>query len=180
MKLVAFIAAYKSKKTEEEKEEIIKQHIKNEYVPFEKKVSVADAIINSCYWLTEKTDSGEEISRLHVNSPAKYMAMCMAVIDLYTDIKRSIGNSKMLDDFNMLNGCGALDEIVKNIDQKELKEFNMVIQMASDDIIANEFENHAFITKQVDRFGKIIGNTLMPIISQLDLSQINEILKQIE
>ena len=180
MKLTAFLTAYIFRKSDDEKNNMVKQHIKNEYVPYEKKVSVADAIVRNSYWQKEKDEKGNEYEKLHVNSSAKYMMTCMAVVDLYTDIERQKNDGKMLDDFNALNSLGILDKIISNIDSRELKEFNMVIQMACDDVIANEFENHAFISKQVNRFGKLIGTTLLPIVSQLDLDQIKNILKQIE
>ena len=180
MKLTAFMTAIRFRKTLEEKEKMVKEHMKNEYVPYEKKADIAKAIVQNCYWTDEKDANGNVRSVLHVDSVAKHMCTCMAIVDLYTDIERQKFEGKMLDDFNALNGSGILDIILSNIDQRELKEFNMVLQMTCDDVIANEFENHAFINKQVDRFGKIIGNILLPIASQLDLDQIKNILKQVE
>lgn len=176
-KISAFMNAYNFRKTDEEKLEILKKHIKNEYIPYEQKADVAKAIVDNAYWKT-RNNGNEEVKYLHIDSVACYMLKCMAIIDLYTDIERQKGDGKMLEDFNTLNKSGILDLIVQNIDQRELREFNMILQMTEDDVIANEFENHAFITKQVERFGTLIGTALSPVISQLDLGQIQEVIDQ--
>ena len=180
MKITAFMTAYKFRKSEEEKENMVREHIKNEYVPYEKKADVAKAITDTCYWKTVKDDDGNEHRELYVDSVAKYMLTCMAVLDLYTDIERQKGDGKMLSDFNTLNEAGIFDTILQNVNQRELREFNMVLQETCNDVLTNEYENHAYISKQVNRFGKLIGEILSPIISQLDLNQINDIVQRNE
>lgn len=165
------------KKTEEEKLQMVREHILDQYVPFEKKADIAKAIVDNSYWRNEKID-GEKRKVLHIDSVANYMLKCMAIVDLYTDIERQKGDGKMLEDFNTLNGSGVLDFIIQSISQRELKEFNMILQMTQDDVIANEFENHAFISQQVERFGKLVGTALSPVISQLDIGQIEKVIDQ--
>lgn len=176
-KISAFMTVYKNKKTDEEKKELVKKHLNNKYIPLEKKSDVANAIVKNSYWHKETID-GEERQILHIDSIANYMLKCMALVDLYTDLERNKLDGKMLEDFNTLNEYGVLDLIIQNINQRELKEFNMVLQMTQDDVIANEFENHAFISKQVERFGKLIGTVLSPVVSQLDLKQVQEVIDQ--
>lgn len=168
---------YKMKKTYEERLQFVEEYIKNEYVPFETKADVAKAIVDTSYWRTEKTD-GNKRKVLHVDSVANYMLKCMALVDLYTDIERQKNEGKMLEDFNTLNGSGILDMIIQSINPRELKEFNMVLQMTQDDVIANEFENHAFISQQIERFGQLIGTALSPVIEQLDFEQIEKVIDQ--
>jgi hypothetical protein len=177
IKITAFMTVFKNRKTDEEKNEMIKKHLKNEYVPYEKKADIAKAIINNTYW---KKEIDEDIQHLHIDSIACYMLKCMAIVDLYTDIERQKGDGKMLEDFNTLNSYGVLDLIVQNMDQRELKEFNMILQMTQDDVIANEFENHAFISQQVERFGKLISTALAPVLSQIDLEQVKEVINQLK
>ena len=66
MKLTAFLTAYRFRKSDDEKNNMVKQHIKNEYVPYEKKVSIADAIVQNSYWQKEKDENGNEYEKLHV------------------------------------------------------------------------------------------------------------------
>lgn len=177
IKLSFFMTKYKMKKTYEERLQFVEEYIKNEYVPFETKADVAKAIVDTSYWRTEKTD-GNKRKVLHVDSVANYMLKCMALVDLYTDIERQKNEGKMLEDFNTLNGSGILDMIIQSINPRELKEFNMVLQMTQDDVIANEFENHAFISQQIERFGQLIGTALSPVIEQLDFEQIEKVIDQ--
>lgn len=175
MNINTFLTIYNTKKTLEEKEKFVKEHIKDSYIPYENKIAVAKTICDGCYWIKETDDDGSEFSRLYVNSPAKHMLSSMSIVDLYTDIERSPGGEKILDDYNVLVKCGALDFIVTNINQRELKEFTMVLQMTCEDVIANEYENHAYITKQVDRFGKLVGVALGPVLEKLDMEKVKEV-----
>ena len=178
-KMNAFLVEYKTKKTVEEKEECVKKYMKNEYVPYDKKADVANAIADTSYHRIETDKDGNERKVFHADSIARYMLMCMAMVDLYTTIERQKIGGNMLDDFNAMNSNGALDLILKNIDPSEIKEFKMVIQMACDDLMTNEYENHAFISKQVERFGELIGTVIAPFLSQLDTSKIEEIMGKI-
>lgn len=174
--LLSFVTVYKNKKTQEEKEQIIKEHILDVYIPYEQKAEVANAIVKGSFY--QNTDDGKQV--FHIDSIAKYMLSCIAIFDLYTDIERSKTKGKMLDDFNTLNRYGIFDYLIQNINQRELKEFNMVLQMASEDIISNEYEPHAFIRNQVERFGNMIGGVLEPLIATLDIDKIKEIVSDFQ
>lgn len=180
MNIDIFMVQYKSKKTAEDKAAFVRKHIKSNYIPFETKADTAHAIVASCYWRTAKDINGDDYEEFYIDSIAKYMLTCMSMVELYTDIDRRIADSTMLEDFNTLNESGVIDLIINSIDDRELKEFNMVIQMACDDAIANEYENHAFIRQQVERFGYLIGNTLAPVLGRLDINKIEEILKNVK
>ena len=179
IKIGAFLNALKFRKTDEEKKEFVKSHIVNSYIPYEKKVAAAQRIVDVSYWITEPSVDDKERKVLHINSTAKYMLTCMTVIDLFTDIERQHGENKMLDDFNNLNSLGIFDILISNINEREFKEFEMVLRMICDDTITNEFENHAFITKQLNRFGDILSVTLSPIMAQLDVDKIKEMINEI-
>lgn len=180
MKLTPFMTMYKTKKTPEKQVEFIKEHVKNDYVPYEKKADVAKAIVKASYYQRTKNRGEIEREELHIDSVAKYMLTCLSMVDLYTDIERSKNEGKSLEEFNILNGSGILDLIIQNIDDRELKEFNMVLQMTCDDLMANEYENHAFIRAQVERFGNLISATLSPIIEKLDVEEIKKIISEVK
>ena len=172
-----FIDNYKIITDDEKKEEYVCEHIINDYVSFATKIAMADAIATSAYWEETDDGSGGKEKNLHVNSPVKYMLTCMAFIKLYTDIEYNSDN--ILGCFDLLNEYDIFDIIIQNIKVKELKELNMLIQMACDDIISNEYENHAYITKQIYRFGNLIGTSLAPVIANIDSTQIEETIKRI-
>lgn len=174
MKINVFITLYKTKK-DDDKELFIKEHIKDIYVPLEEKADYARAIVNSCYWV----EDGNGERRISIDSVAKYMCSCMAIVKLYTNIECQTGDGKMLEDFNTLNGLGILDLIIQNVNQRELKEFNMVIEMTCNDFISNEYENHAYFSKQINRFGNLIGTALAPVIANIDSEKIEDMMNKI-
>lgn len=172
IKLNTFMTLYNTKKTDEEKLKILLEHIKNEYVPYEKKYEVAKAIVDTCYW-KKVTDSGEKDSKVfYIDSVAKYMITCISIFDLYTDIERQKNDSKMLDDFNILNKNRIFDLLIQNIDEIELKEFNMILQMVCDDVLMNEYEIHSFINKQISRFSKLVDVFSRYILNNVDIENI--------
>lgn len=180
MKLTPFMTMYKTKRTPEKQVEFIKEHVKNDYVPYEKKADVAKAIVKASYYQRTKNRGEIEREELHIDSVAKYMLTCLSMVDLYTDIERSKNEGKSLEEFNTLNGSGVLDLIIQNIDDRELKEFNIVLQMTCDDLMANEYENHAFIRAQVERFGSLISTALSPLIEKLDVEEIKKIISEVK
>lgn len=179
MNIIEFIDAYNSMKTDDERKKLIMDHIKSDYIPYEKKADIAKAIANSTYWIKEN-NNGNDQNVLHVDSVAKYMLARMAIVDLFTDIERQHGYGKMLEDFNTLNANGVLDYIVQNVDQKQMKEFNLILQMTCEDIITNEFENHSFISKQVIRFVDLFKTSITPILSQIDTEKIKDVIDRIQ
>lgn len=160
-------------------EESITDHIKTYYVPYEKKADVAKAIINTCCYTNEELPDGTQIKRFHVDSIGRHMLLCMSLIDLYTDIERDKENGKMLEDFNKLNECGMFDIIISALNKNEIKEYNMVIQMTYDDLITNEYEPHAFISSQVNRFSSLIGAVLVPVLENIDVNKITEVISEV-
>lgn len=157
----------------------VKTHIIKEYVPYEKKADIAKAIVDNCYWRTVTDVNGNKHKELHVDSVAKHMLFCMSVIKLFTDIECQYGDGKMLEDFNALNRPGVIDIIMQNINEREINEFRMLVQLTCDDVMTNEFENHAFIIKQVNRFGELVGTAIAPFVSQLDVDKIKEVINNI-
>ena len=171
MNINDFLTLYKNKLNDGKAEEFVKEHIKNIYIPYEQKIAAANAIINVSYWCSEEDNT----RKFHVDSTAKHMLICTTMLDLYTDIERSKSSSEMLSDFNKLNEYGIFDIIISNINKREIKEFNMVLQMLCDDIIANEYEMHSFISNQVERFGTLLGNIIAPVLENIDIDKIAEI-----
>jgi hypothetical protein len=93
---------------------------------------------------------------------------------MYTDI--DINFKDGLNEYNKLDASMALDDIVSMIDEKDLNEFKIILNMKCNDVITNEYEPHGYISKQVERFGELVGNVLKPVIDGLDVEKIIEVL----
>lgn len=143
-------------------EEFIEDVINKHYVPYETKITICEKIIESSYY--KKTEDGET-KKLHINSPAQHMLYYLNLIKYYTNINIDFGNA--LEEFNMLNECGLLDVIISCIPDREHQEFSMILDMVKSDVIKNEYETHAFIIKQIERFGELFGRFTEPALQRL-------------
>ena len=179
-----FYEKYTSSKSDEVKNILLQSVIKNKYVAYEEKVTICEAIVNATYYIKENIN-GIETKKLHINSPAQYMHYCLWIVKTYTHIK--IDFKQSLEEFNLLNKIDLIDIIFSMISEKELKEFRMIFDMVAGDVIQNEYEPHAFIANQVERFGKLFGTIAKPAINQfgkaienMDENTINKILTSID
>ena len=101
------------------------------------------------------------------------MLYSLTLVDLYT--KLEIDYKQSLEQFEKLNG-EVLDYIIAAIDDREHKEFQMLLEFACDDVMVNEYEPHAFVCKQVDRFSDLLGAVITPILKDLDVEKIEQVM----
>lgn len=156
-----FCKKYNETNLEQIKEDLIKKAMNPHYVSYEMKITICEKIVENSYY--KKNNDG--IKKLHIDSPAQYMGYCLWLIKTYTNIEINFENS--LDEFNKLNECGLLDVILSSIPENEYKEFNIILDMVRNDVLQNEYETHAFISNQVERFGELFGAIAKPAIEQL-------------
>lgn len=177
MKIDTFIKLYSTKKTEEEKSDAINQVMKHVSISYSDKVDRANLIAQHSYYTKEKDINGVENEVFKQNSAAKYMLYSLTLVDLYTNI--DIDYKQSVEYFEKING-EILDRIIGAINERERKEFQMLLDFACDDVIANEYEPHAFLRQQIERFGALIGASLAPVLETLDMNKFEEIVKQIK
>lgn len=156
-----FCKKYNGENSEQLKEILIKSVMNVRYVPYEIKITICKKIIESAYY--QKNDVGSKT--LHVNSTTKHMLYHLYLVKQYTHIDVDFTNC--LDEFNLLNKNGLFDIIFSNISNKELDEFNMILNMVESDIFKNEYNTRAFISNQVERFGELFGHIAEPALNRL-------------
>lgn len=166
MKFDEFMELYDNCKETDKRIVFVKEHIVKSYIPLEEKDVRSQIIINNSYY--------DENGNFKVNSTAKHMFTFLSIVDMYTDI--DINFKDGLNEYNELDKSMALDDIVSMIDEKDLNEFKIVLNMKCNDVITNEYEPHGYISKQVERFGELVGNVLKPVIEGLDVEKIIEVL----
>lgn len=161
-----FCKKYNETNIEQTKVALIEKVMNMHYVSYEKKIAICEKIVENSYYKKVKTveKDGIEVKKLHVNSPVSYMLYCLYLVKEYSNIE--VDFSKVLEEFNMLNESELLDIIISNISEKELKEFRMVLDMVESDTIQNEYESHAFISNQVERFGELFGHIVSPALEK--------------
>lgn len=177
-----FCKQYQNFSGDQLKENLVKSVMKPHYVSYEMKITICEMIIDNSYY--KKDAEGNKTNKLHINSPAQFMLYHMNLINQYTSI--TIDFSNVLEEFNLLNESGLLDIIFSRIPEKEVKEFRMILDMVENDTLQNEYETHAFISNQVERFGELAGATLSPLLEiigknleNLDEKKLEKILNKV-
>ena len=156
---------------------ILNDHVfGDKYVSLSEKMARADAIINSSYYI----DLGDEnkTKKLHIDSCVKMMLTKISFVDMYTDIERGT-KDPILEEYDMLQKCGVLEEIMNRVNSMEASEFNTIIEYVAQDTLANEYEPHEFIKSQVERFGTLVGNVLAPVLSNMNTDDLVNALKEV-
>ena len=176
MKIDTFLKLYETKKTDDEKAEVIKQIMKNNRVSYSDKVDRVGIIAKNSYHIKQKDVDGTEREVFKQNSAAKYMLYSLTLVDLYTTLE--IDFKQSLELFEKING-EILDMIIMSIDERERKEFQMLLDFACDDLLVNEYEPHAFIREQVERFASLFGTIIVPVIENIDVNKIEEVISKI-
>lgn len=176
MKIDTFLKLYNTKKTEEEKTAAIAQIMNNAHIGYADKVDRVGIIAKNSYHVKEIGTDGVEREVFRQNSAAKYMLYSLTLVDLYTTLE--IDFKQSLELFEKING-EILDMIIMSIDERERKEFQMLLDFACDDLLVNEYEPHAFIREQVERFGSLFGTIIAPAIENIDVSKIQEVMNKI-
>ena len=156
---------------------ILNDHIlANKYVSLSEKMARADAIINSSYYI--ETGDENKTKKLHIDSCVKMMLTKISFVDMYTDIERG-EEDPILEEYDMLQKCGALAGIMSGVNSVEAEEFNTIIEYVAKDTLANEYEPHEFIKSQVERFGTLVGNILAPVLSNMNTDDLINALKEV-
>lgn len=167
-----FCKKYNSLSNEQIKASLIKDIIKSHYVSYEMKITICEKIVENSYYITLEKN-GTKIKKFHSNSPIRYMLYCLNLIKYYTYIDVDFSNS--LEEFNLLNKFDLFNIIYNEIPEREFKEFGMILDMVENDVVQNEYETHAFISNQLDRFSELIGFFIKPAINQF-----NDVIKNVD
>ena len=154
-----FVNEYKNIATDRLKEDYLKDnlHIKT-YLPFLTKVTLADK-------LAKVTTLDKDTGNINVKSDVNYLLFCRMIVEQYTDLQ--VETEGFYEEYDLLNESGLLDKIMQMIPEKEIGEFQMICDLKQKDILTNQYENHAFISNQVERFGTLIGVTLKPVLEKI-------------
>lgn len=156
-----FVKKYVALQTDSDRERFLKKHIKDEYIPYEKKITICRVILdNSCY---ETVISGKtETKVFRVNSPKRYFNYCIALIRYYTDLE--FDPNDITEEFNLLDRNDLIDILVALISDKEVDKFKTILNMMFDDLIDRE-RSIGGITENLCRNVEMF---LSPILKSVD------------
>lgn len=128
-----------------------------DYVSYGQKAFLADKII--------KSSSYDENGYVRINSPSRYLIFVYTILKTYTNL--DLESESMLEDFDLLNKHGIVDEIFALVPEKEINEFNKVLSMTYDDFITNHYEIHGFIQEVVKKISDTVDGTSPELLNEL-------------
>jgi len=124
MKIEQFIEEFHKSQN---KEAYVKKHVVNTYVPYEKKITIANAIVKRVM----RMESGDVIR----NTPAIYMNYVLALVKEYTDIE--IMHDDSLNIMNSLEE-NEITPIITKLVGKDIVSFETILKM----VVSDEIDNH--------------------------------------
>ena len=146
------------------------------YIPYERKIAIAQAIFNAGL---DETEEGFKF-----NSPKKYFFYCLGVINAYTNINVTLTSNENIDpialanlmyaEFNAINSRGLFEIIFSKIQEKELTEFNTVLDMVSNDFIENNYSFHGYVDNLINNIGRILDLLSDGVNAPPELGEQNE------
>ena len=185
MKIFELVKNYENCATDDLKNKYLKDNIKiTDYIPFIGKITIAKKIINDSTYDKNKN--------IHIDSTIRYLSLCQALIQLYTDLERDTttvtetdGETKTYPtewhfEYDALKKSGVLDKLISNgkqslIPYSEIVEFNTLLTMVYDDTIKNKYELHSYIDEKINiikdtikEASEPVVNTIIDKISELD------------
>lgn len=154
------------------------------YLPVSIKDAIAIVITDRTMFEQKKyTDENGEIKfrktdNIHVNSFVQYMLFVREVIEKYTNLVWS-NDGNYTADYDLLKSSGLLDklmvgevvggkEIPSLIPSNEISEIKTLIDMHKSDIMQNTYDPHAYISRQVERFGTLANITIEPLMKLIE------------
>ena len=127
------------------------------YISYSEKVNTMNALVTT-------VNMNEDI--VQVNSPVEYVLYVKTIINMYTNINVSTDNG--FDDFDALNSRGLIEFIFNLIPEKEIKEFDRVLEMCRNDLMMNNYEIHSFINNLYYRIKSDSTAITIPLIELIN------------
>ena len=162
----SFVEEFEKQLTVAEKDSYLKSKLKVEkYLPYSDKLIVAENIVKSSSYAMVKEDGVlKKTDRIEVNSPMRYILFVMTVINKYTNI--TVNFSDVIPEFDYLNKNNLFEIIFGKIGDKEINEFNTVVEMVLDDFIANKYEFKNYISEMLLKANGIVQQ-ISPLVDNI-------------
>ena len=146
------------------------------YVNYGEKYDIAKRLVTAtCF---------DENNNIKLNSPSQYMLYRLSLVNTWTAI--DVDFTHGIEEFDILSQNGILDDIIKKIPEKEIKEFDMLVKLIQSDLLYNTATHQAYISSQVEKFATLTNTVLSPLIEKLadeiknlDDSKIEKLSRQI-
>jgi hypothetical protein len=173
-----FCKEYSNRATEQLKEQYLDENLKiTPYVPFVTKDAVIDKLLDI-------TMFDKETQNVKLHSSGEYLLLTRVFIEQYTNL--SVETEGFYEEYDELKKSGLFDVLLVGdektntpplIPYDEIVEFKYLLSIKKSDILTNYTTPQAFISQQVERFGKVANISINPIIDAVK-EKVKEIPKE--
>lgn len=154
-----FINKIKSFKSIDARNNYIKSVIHpEEYVPFEVVCVLCDQILAASYY--------DKDGNFRIDSCKKYLNYMYIIYTHYLNI--DMNSTKFIEQYNEIQRLGINDTLVGLVPESQIGTLDAVLKMKSDDIIANNYEMHAFIKNELAKFYPAIAGAMTDFLKTVD------------
>ena len=183
-----FVEEYEKQSADTDKAKFLKGKLKTEkYMPYADKMAIAENIVRSSSYAMVKEDGNlRQTDRIALNSPTRYVLFVMTVVDKYTNIEVNFKNA--MPEFDALNFNGLIEIIFEKIGEREMAEFNAVVDMVLNDFMANKYQFKNYIDDMllkvsglVDKCVPLIDNITNKLdsMSEEDVEKLSGLLRKV-
>lgn len=184
----SFVEEYEKCSNNDDKTKFLKNKLKTEkYIPYDDKLTMAKNIVNhSSYAMVKEDGILKKTDRVALNSPMRYILFVMTVVDKYTNIEVNFTN--IMPDFDALNFNSLIEIIFEKVGDKEVAEFNTVVEMVLNDFMANKYQFKNYIDDTllkisglVEKCVPLIDNITSKLdsMSEEDIERLSGLLKRV-
>lgn len=161
-----FVEEYEKQLTDDDKARFLKGKLKTErYMPYADKIALAERVVKSTSYAIDKEDGElKKTDRISLNSPMRYVLFVMTVVDKYTNIEVNFNNA--MPEFDALNFCGLIEIIFEKVGDKEIGEFNTIVDMALNDFMANKYQFKNYINDTLSKVSGLVERCV-PLIDNI-------------
>ena len=162
----SFVKEYEKQLTDSDKSSFLKNKLKVEkYLPYSDKLIIAENIVKtSSYAMTREGDALKKTDKIEINSPVRYLLFVMTVVNKYTNITVNFGD--VMPEFDYLNKNNLIEVIFNKIGDKEIGEFNTVVEMVLDDFMANKYEFKNYVSEIFSKLFVLIEQSY-PLVNNI-------------
>lgn len=162
----SFVEKYEKQLSDVEKNSYLKNNLKVEkYLSYSDKVLLAERIVNgSSYAIVKEDGVLNKTDKIKINSPMRYILFVMTIIDKYTNI--TVNFNDVMPEFDYLNKNGLFEIIFNKIGDREIGEFNTVVEMVLDDFMANKYEFKNYVSEILSKFHALMQQGY-PLVSNI-------------
>ena len=132
-----------------------------------------------------KESSLDDKGNVSINSSKRYILYIYSLIKLYTNL--DMEPADIINDYDLLESAGLLDEILKRIPEKEKGAFDVMVKMQYDDFMTNYYSIHGYLDNKLQTLYPHIGNAVTRLLDSsseflenLDMNKIEKLLKKLQ